>query len=76
MRLRVRMDDIPGSLAKLLALVANLKANVLHIYHDRSVRDVPLYVTHVELELETRGPAHVKEIEESLTASGYEFLSQ
>ena len=76
MRLRVRMDDIPGSLAKLLALVAQLKANVLHIYHDRSVRDVPLYVTHVELELETRGPAHVQEIDQALTAAGYEFRSQ
>ena len=75
LRVRVRMADIPGSLAKLLALVAGLKANVLHIYHDRSARDVPLYVTHVELELETRGPAHVNEISDALRAAGYEFRS-
>jgi threonine dehydratase len=71
MRVRVRMADVPGSLARLLALVAGLKANVLHIYHDRRVRGMPLYVTHVELELETRGPAHLKEIETALVAAGY-----
>jgi threonine dehydratase len=71
MRVRVRMADVPGSLARLLALVADLKANVLHIYHDRTVKGIPLYVTQVELELETRGPAHLSEIETALLAAGY-----
>ena len=73
MRIRVRMTDIPGSLAKLLGLIAGLKANVLHIYHDRGVKDTPIDVTHVELELETRNPMHQKEIEESLSNAGYKF---
>jgi threonine dehydratase len=67
------MADVPGSLADLLALIAGLKANVLHIYHDRNVRELPLYVTRVELELETRGPAHVRELERALTNAGYAF---
>jgi threonine dehydratase len=71
MRVRVRMADVPGSLARLLALVAELKANVLHIYHDRNVMDTPLYVTHVALELETRGLSHVKTIETTLLKAGY-----
>lgn len=71
MRVRVRMADVPGSLARLLALVADLKANVLHIYHDRTVKGIPLYVSQVELELETRGPAHLSEIETALLAAGY-----
>ncbi|MGA8020816.1 MAG: pyridoxal-phosphate dependent enzyme, partial [Desulfobacterales bacterium] len=73
MRIRVRMADVPGALARLLVLVADLKANVLHIYHDRNVRGIPLYVTHVELELETRGPTHLKEIETALLAAGYQL---
>lgn len=73
MRIQVRMTDIPGSLAKFLNLIAKTKANVLHIYHDRGVRDTPIDVTHVELELETRGPGHQKEIEAVLTRSGYTF---
>ena len=73
MRIKVRMTDVPGSLARLLTLIADLKANVLHIYHDRNVKGNPLYVTHVELELETRGPAHVKEIGTALAQAGYDF---
>lgn len=73
MRVKIRMADVPGSLSKLLALIADLKANVLHIYHDRSVRGMPIYITHVELELETRGPGHLKKIEEALAAGGYEY---
>ncbi|MBW2014196.1 MAG: threonine ammonia-lyase, partial [Deltaproteobacteria bacterium] len=40
MRLRVCLTDTPGSLAQLLALISALKANVLHIYHDRRARAV------------------------------------
>ena len=73
MRIQVRMTDIPGSLAKLLGMIAALKANVLHIYHDRGIRNIPIDVSYVELELETRGPGHQKEIEAVLTGGGYKF---
>ena len=73
MRIRVRLDDIPGALARLLALVAKSKANVLHIYHDRYVRENPIDVTHVELELETRGVSHVEQVAGELEKAGYEM---
>jgi len=73
MRVQVRMADVPGSLANLLQRVAETRANVLHIFHDRHVRGTPLYVTHVQLELETRGPRHVAEIERALEKAGYRF---
>jgi threonine dehydratase len=73
MRFRVRLADTPGSLAKLLNLISGLKANVLHIFHDRNVRGLPIYVTRVDLELETRGPAHVDEIARELNMAGYEL---
>jgi len=73
MRFRVSLDDRPGSLARLLAVIAELEANVLHIYHDRNVRDLPIYVTGVDLELETRGPAHVDDIVNRLNQIGYEL---
>jgi threonine dehydratase len=72
MRIRVRLSDTPGSLSQLLIIISALKANVLHIYHDRSARNLPIYVTHVDLELETRGPGHVEEIVQKLTLAGYE----
>jgi len=74
MRFRVRLDDTPGSLAKLLTLISVLKANVLHIVHDRNVKDLPIYVSRVDLEIETRGPAHVDEITGELNMAGYELV--
>jgi len=73
MRFRVCLDDIPGALAKLLALISSLKANVLHVHHDRNIRGLPIYDTRVDLELETRGPAHADEIAGRLNAAGYEL---
>jgi len=73
MRIRVRLTDAPGSLVQLLALISGLKANVLHVYHDRCARDLPIYVTRVDLELETRGPEHVEKIARKLKKAGYEM---
>ena len=73
MRIRVRLEDTPGSLARLLELISDLQANVLHIFHDRNVKDLPIYVTRVDLELETRGPAHIDEITRGLNAAEYEL---
>ena len=72
MRIRVRLTDAPGSLVQLLDLISGLKANILHVYHDRRARNLPLYVTRVDLELETRGPDHVEKIAHKLNMAGYE----
>jgi threonine dehydratase len=71
MRFSVLLEDTPGSLAKLLNLIAGFGANVVHIHHARNRRDLPLNFTRVDLELETRGPNHIKEIAETMDASSY-----
>ena len=71
MRLRVPLNDAPGSLARLLDLLAHLKANVLQVNHARNVGNMPIYTARVDLELETRGPSHVEEITGELKKSGY-----
>ena len=48
-----------------------MQANVLHIHHDRLVSDLPLNLTCVELELETRGTDHVAKVVHGLRAGGY-----
>jgi len=73
MRIRVRLEDIPGALAGMLAAVARQKANVLTIYHDRRVRGIPISETLVELELETRGPEHAEVVAEDLRKEGYDI---
>ena len=74
MRINVMLDDVPGSLARLLKLIADNKANVLHIHHDRSRRDFPVSVTAVELELETRGDDHIRTIKQVLDKAGYTLI--
>lgn len=73
MRFLVRLEDTPGALARLLKLIANLKANVLDIHHERNIKDAPLYVSHVELELEIRGHSHSKEISSALKKNGFDI---
>lgn len=70
-RFSVHLDDVPGSLACLLTLVAQYRANVLHIYHDRSERGLAIEVSRVELELETRGVDHITELVDALEDAGY-----
>ncbi len=71
MRFSVVLDDMPGALAGLLSVIARQKANVLHIYHDRSGRDLPITMTRVELELETRSHEHIDEVRGTLNEAGY-----
>lgn len=71
MQFSVYIEDIPGSLAKLLDLVAKLQANAVSIHHTHSERGMPINFTRVDLELETRGFEHIKEIATALKDAGY-----
>jgi threonine dehydratase len=76
MRISVCLEDVPGSLARLLHIIAQIKANVLHIYHARSERALAIHLSRVELELETRGQDHIREILDELENAGYEVNVQ
>jgi threonine dehydratase len=71
-RIFTRVPDRPGGLAELLELIARARVNVVSIEHVREA--VPLHVreTGVELTLETRGPAHTRDMLSALADSGYE----
>ena len=71
MKFGVILDDVPGSLARLLTLMARLQANVLQVHHRRSEENLPIYTSRVELDLETRGWEHLHEITEALREAGY-----
>ncbi len=74
-RLDLQIRDVPGSLADVLTRLAELDANVLEVYHDRTFAgDSTIGVTNVELKLETRGREHIERIREHLEEEGYEVL--
>lgn len=71
LKVRVELDDTPGALASLAALVADLGANIFHVSHDRRATGLPLGRAEVHLELETRGPEHIEEILAGLHVKSY-----
>jgi threonine dehydratase len=70
-RLRFLVTDRPGSLAALLAAVANERSNVVSIEHDRLPPDCPPGYSAVVLLLETRDRAHGEELAVRLAGQGF-----
>jgi threonine dehydratase len=71
LRLRTVLKDRPGALRDLAALIAEHRANVHAIQHDRTARDVGMSSAEVKLDLETRGHDHVATIVDALQQRGY-----
>jgi threonine dehydratase len=70
-RLHVTIPDISGSLARLTRLVADTRASVVQIHHDRTFAKTELNEAVVELVLETRGFDHIEEVKAALVSGGY-----
>ncbi len=75
-RFVVQIEDRPGALAKLTSLVAEQHANIIEIHHDRAFGKSGYGETEVLLTLETRGRAHVEQLEVVITQAGYKISEQ
>ena len=71
LKLRIELEDVPGSLARLAADLADARSNIFHITHDRRSINLPLGRTEVLLELETRGADHIEKVIQELEGKGY-----
>jgi threonine dehydratase len=71
MRTRVLVPDLPGTLARLLASVATTGANVLSVHHDRIGARTDVGLIAIDIDLETRGFAHIAQIESALRDAGW-----
>lgn len=69
LRLNAYISDKPGSLNRLTGLIAGNGANVLQVIHDRDAPAVGLNETMVELNVETRGPGHSRDLIAALRKS-------
>src|SRR5699024_11199402 len=70
-RRRTTLVDQPGSLEQLIEIIADQRANIHAIEHDRTSRDSGMTATEVELDLETRGEDHVSTLLDELESNGY-----
>lgn len=71
---RLRLTDRPGALATLLGVLSGADANVLDISHVRTDPRLGLSEVEVELQLETKGPAHCAELGHALREAGYTVI--
>jgi threonine dehydratase len=69
--LLARVTDRPGSLAQLLSLVAEQRANLLDVVHVREGFDLHVRETAVQLILETRGAGHAQQVTDAVRSAGY-----
>ncbi len=70
-RVSVALMDKPGQLAKVSAIVAQHRANVIEVHHSRAFA-TRFGDTTLQLTLEARGPEHVQEILQALRERGYQ----
>jgi threonine dehydratase len=70
MSLAVRVPDTPGRLAAILGLVAEHGMNIRHVEHRRGELHVPVGMTEIILQIETRDAAHQDELIEHFARQG------
>ncbi|HVF76869.1 MAG TPA: threonine ammonia-lyase [Solirubrobacteraceae bacterium] len=66
-----RLPDRPGSLAHLLACVADAGGNLVEVEHVREGVDLHVRETAVQLVLETRGREHARDVLGAIARDGY-----
>jgi len=68
---RLRIQDRPGALARLLSELAAADANILEIEHLRTNPKLHIDEVEVAIQIETRGPTHCDDVLARLRAAGY-----
>ena len=75
-RVRVSARDVPGSLARITATVAEAGANIDEVHHQRAFTMLAAQNVDIELVLQTRGRAHLADVLTALRQSGFEAEEQ
>jgi threonine dehydratase len=68
--LSVIVDDLPGNLSRLTQVIAQEKANILEVRHDRVSKGLSLRETRIDFVLETTSLEHAEKIRKSLEEIG------
>jgi threonine dehydratase len=71
LKIRTVLRDRPGALQDLVEIIADQRANIYAIQHDRTSRDVAMNEADVEIDIETRGHDHIDEVLDALRSAGY-----
>jgi threonine dehydratase len=75
-RLRVSARDVPGSLAKITAIVSEAGANIDEVHHQRAFTMLAAQNVEIELVVQTRGRDHIQAVLDALHAGGFQAEEQ
>jgi threonine dehydratase len=75
-RVRVSARDVPGSLARITATVADAGGNIDEVHHQRAFTTLAAQNVEIELVLQTRGREHIAAVLEALHQAGFSAEEQ
>lgn len=73
-RISVIVSDLPGELARMTAIIAGCRANILDVLHDRISSELSVRETRIDFLLETSSFEHGKEVENAFVKAGIKIL--
>jgi threonine dehydratase len=74
MRFRAKISDRPGGLASLLRIIADSKANLIDVYHDRAFGTSHFHDVEVDVSVETSNWDHQAHLRNALADAKIDFL--
>jgi len=75
-RMRVSARDVPGSLARITAIVSEAGANIDEVHHQRAFTMLAAQNVEIELVIQTRGREHIQLVLDALHAGGFQAEEQ
>ena len=74
--LTIALEDKPGQLEKVAAIVSRCGSNVVSVLHDGSDPNMPISSCFLKLALETRDHAQIEQIRAELTKEGFQLVAE
>ena len=72
----IQLEDKPGQLKGVSAILADLGGNVVAIHHERASEDSDITDTILRISLETRNHEHIRQIRQALTEAGFKIVNK
>ena len=70
-RLAIEMEDVPGNLGRVAAVIGAAGGNIIEVLHQRLTGDLSLRYTVLEIQIETRDRPHAAGIVAKLEEAGF-----
>ena len=74
--LAIQLEDKPGQLKGVSAILADLGGNVVSIHHERASEDSDITDTILRIGLETRDHEQIRQIHQALTDAGFKIVNK